>query len=456
MEASYTSPSAIVAALPYAVAVFSANGRLQQANEAFFDLMAQLDPTGGPAACDSLEHLGRCLGVGFDDTPTSFSHRVAGQRTTVQVTLTPMADGCRTFSAVDVSQQSLAERKAERSQKVALIALADLAENRDTDTGEHILRVARLTHEVTRRLLEQGHYLAEITDDFRRNVGLASILHDIGKVGTPDSILLKAGPLTPPERAEMELHAARGAAILRKASAMLAGSHQFRLAAEIAEHHHERWDGAGYPHRLKGQDIPLSARIVAAADVYDALASDRPYKTAWPQERVLDFFADQSGSHFDPLIAQALVDVVMARAHAHTIPWTEGMSVGNDSVDHDHRILLALVNQVSSPGTREDPIAIEFVLDELLGYTASHFSREEALMERIDYPELEEHRAIHQAMLNEVRQLQRRMVSFTPTLGDDLTRFLGDWLTRHILIEDQRYSPYLWDCGDASAERGDT
>jgi hemerythrin-like metal-binding protein len=125
------------------------------------------------------------------------------------------------------------------------------------------------------------------------------------------------------------------------------------------------------------------------------------------------------------------------------------MSVGHAMVDHDHRILLALVNQVASPGTREDPIAIEFVLDELLGYTASHFSREEALMAQIGYPELGEHHAIHETMLEEVRQLHRRLLSFTPNLGDDLTRFLGQWLTRHIQIEDQRYRPFLAH-GDAS------
>lgn len=338
---------------------------------------------------------------------------------------------------------SAAERKAERTQKVALIALADLAENRDTDTGEHILRVARLTHEITRHLAESRQCGGQLDGDFRRNVGLASILHDVGKVAVPDSILLKPGPLTPEERRQMETHTLRGAAVLRKAAAMLAGSVQFEMAAEIAEFHHERWDGNGYPHGLGGEGIPLSARIVAAADVYDALVSDRPYKKAWSETLALDHMQGQAGAHFDPLVTGALATMLEARSQARTIPWTVGMSVGDDKIDHDHRILLALVNQASSPGTSDDPIAIEFVLDELLGYTAQHFAREEALMDRIGFTDLAEHRHVHQQMLAEVRQLQQRLDASAPHVGEELTLFLGDWLTRHILVEDLRYAPLL-------------
>lgn len=338
---------------------------------------------------------------------------------------------------------SASERHAERTQKVALIALADLAENRDTDTGEHILRVARLTHEITRRLAEEGQCGGQLDGDFRRTVGLASILHDVGKVAVPDSILLKPGPLTPEERRQMETHTLRGAAVLRKAAAMLAGSVQFEMAAEIAEFHHERWDGKGYPHGLAGEEIPLAARIVAAADVYDALVSDRPYKKAWPEAQALDHMQGQAGAHFDPRVTAALAAVLDARSQARTIPWTNGMAVGDDMIDHDHRILLALVNQAASPGTSEDPIAIEFVLDELLGYTAQHFAREEALIERIGFPDLAEHRRVHQQMLAEVRQLQQRLDASAPHVGEELAQFLGEWLTRHILVEDLRYAPFL-------------
>lgn len=431
----------VIAALPYAAAIYTADRTLRQANDLFWQAMAPVTPGDVHEVCASLDELASHLGLDLSQVPAN--PQVFGARAVVQLSLAAFPGGGWVLTAMDVTQHAIAERKAERSQKIALIALADLAENRDTDTGEHILRVARLTHEITRWLYENGHYRDQLTEEFRRNVGLASILHDVGKVAIPDSILLKAGPLTAEERAEMEHHAVRGAAILRKATTMLAGSAQFELAMEIAEHHHERWDGAGYPHRLKGEAIPLSARIVAAADVFDALNSERPYKKPWPLEKVMALFAEEAGHHFDPRVVEALAQVVDRRADAHTIPWTAAMSVGHAMVDHDHRILLALVNQVASPGTREDPIAIEFILDELLGYTASHFAREEALMDHIDYPELAEHRAVHQAMLEEVRQLHSRLISFTPSLSDDLAAFLGDWLTRHILIEDHRYRPYL-------------
>ncbi|WP_109120664.1 bacteriohemerythrin [Azospirillum sp. TSO22-1] len=334
-------------------------------------------------------------------------------------------------------------RRAERSQKIALVALADLAEHRDNETGKHVLRVARLTHEIARRLWTRGRCPGEINDEFLRYVGVASILHDVGKVSIPDAVLLKPGPLTAGERVVMETHAAAGAAILHKANAMLAGSAQFRHAAIIAAHHHERWDGTGYPAGLAGEAIPLAARIVAAADVYDALSSRRPYKAPWPSERVLAHMRGQAGRHFDPAVVEALLEVVEARAAARTIEWTAEMETGIPVIDGDHRMLLALVNQIADPDNQGDRTAVEFVLDELVGYAAVHFAREEELLARAGYPDLEEHRRVHRTLLEETRDLQRRMVAFTPGLGNELHRFLGHWLTSHILGEDQTYVPYL-------------
>lgn len=241
----------------------------------------------------------------------------------------------------------------------------------------------------------------------------------------------------------METHAAGGAAILRKAEAMLAGSVQFGIAASIAEHHHERWDGAGYPHGLAGEAIPLAARIVGAVDVYDALSSHRPYKDPWPPDRVAAYLREESGRHFDPLVVDALLEVVEARAGARTIAWTADMETGIPAIDSDHRVLLALVNQIAYEDNKGDRTAVEFVLDELLGYSALHFAREEALLERCGYPDLDHHRRIHKALLDQVRGLQRRMVAFTQGLGEELHRFLGDWLTSHILGEDMAYVPYV-------------
>lgn len=341
-----------------------------------------------------------------------------------------------------------AEWKVERSQKVAVIALADMAEHRDRNTGEHVLRVARLTHEMARNLQAAGRH-PELDETFLRYVGTASILHDVGKIGVPDSILLKPGPLSDAERQQMQQHTVEGGGILKKAEALLTGSRQFRLAAEIAVHHHERWDGQGYPHGLAGEGIPLAARIVSVADVFDALCAERPYKAPWPREKVIAYMLENAGRQFDPLIVDALVEVLEARRLARNIPWETKMVIGHPMVDHDHRVLLDLVNQVASPFTRRDPIALEFVLDELLSYTAWHFAREEALMEAAGYPQLTGHREVHAHMIGEVRGLHSRLMMTSEGLGDELQRFLERWLIQHIMGEDRRYIPFV--CPAASS-----
>lgn len=336
-----------------------------------------------------------------------------------------------------------AEWQIGRSQKVAVIALANLAEHRDRSTGEHVLRVARLTHEMVRHLEAQGGRIKGLDEVFTRHVGTASILHDIGKIGISDSILHKPGPLTPEERLTMERHTTDGGALLHQVGALLAGSRQFELAAEIAVHHHERWDGQGYPHRLVGEAIPLAARIVSVADVFDALTSDRPYKKAWPREQALAYILAQAGSQFDPQVTAALAAVLEARAQASRIAWQPAMVIGHPLIDYDHRTLLELVNQIAIPATRQDPIALEFVLDELLSYTAYHFAREEALMAASGYPHQAEHQEVHARMINEVRQLQGRLMHPSAGLGDELQDFLERWLIQHIMGEDRRYIPYV-------------
>jgi putative two-component system response regulator len=168
------------------------------------------------------------------------------------------------------------------------------AEHRDTDTGDHIARVAGYVGVIAQNL---GFEPADI-----QILKLASTMHDVGKIGVPDSILLKRGALSAEERAEMEKHAERGRRILEGST-----SDVVRLAAEIAESHHERWDGTGYPKGLKGEAIPLAGRIVAVADVFDALVSERPYKQAWPLDRARAFVAEQAGLHFDPRCVEAFL-----------------------------------------------------------------------------------------------------------------------------------------------------
>lgn len=176
-----------------------------------------------------------------------------------------------------------------------ILRLSRASEYRDSDTGAHVLRMARTCREIAEAMGLPAQYCREIY--------LAAPMHDVGKIAVPDSILRKPGPLSSDERSEMEQHVSIGAAILSGSESRL-----IRLAAEIAESHHERWNGTGYPGGLRGAEIPIAGRIAAVADVFDALISARPYKKAWPIERAAAYIVDNAGVLFDPAVAKAFQD----------------------------------------------------------------------------------------------------------------------------------------------------
>lgn len=190
----------------------------------------------------------------------------------------------------------------------SILALATLAEARDEDTGEHLDRMKVYAKTITELLYNKGDYVEEIDFEFLENIERFSPLHDIGKVGIPDSILLKPGKLTKEEFEIMKEHTTYGAKVLRIAEENIAkyDKHLFGMGIEIAESHQEKWDGSGYPYGKKGLEIPLSARIVAVADVFDALTSKRPYKKAFSFEESFDIILSESGTHFDPVIVTCL------------------------------------------------------------------------------------------------------------------------------------------------------
>ena len=196
------------------------------------------------------------------------------------------------------------------SHEATVVALADLAEHRDETTGNHILRVQRLTEAVAHRLRASGHFADELTDSFLSMVGTAAILHDVGKVATPDHILLKPGRHDDEERRIMQKHAAQGQAVLARAAKMVDGDSYLSFGAQIAGGHHECFDGSGYPSGLRANQIPLAAKIVAVVDVFDALVHRRPYKQPWPINEALTFIRDRAGSQFDPYVVKAFLDVV--------------------------------------------------------------------------------------------------------------------------------------------------
>jgi putative two-component system response regulator len=175
-----------------------------------------------------------------------------------------------------------------------VILLMKAAEHRDTETGNHVARVAEYVTMIAQELGFPPETVEQLS--------LASTMHDVGKISVPDAILLKPGRLSEAERREMEEHAERGRRILEGSSSPLV-----QLAAEIAATHHEHWDGSGYPAGLKGAAIPIAGRIVAVADVYDALTSERPYKTAWSHAEALAHIKAQAGHHFDPTCVEAFL-----------------------------------------------------------------------------------------------------------------------------------------------------
>ncbi|QGZ40741.1 response regulator RpfG family c-di-GMP phosphodiesterase [Pseudoduganella flava] len=197
-----------------------------------------------------------------------------------------------------------------KAQEATVVALADLAEFRDGGTGGHVKRVQQLSCALAARLKERGAYPDQLTPELLDMIGLASILHDVGKVATPDHILLKPGPHDDEERARMRAHADVGRGVLERAAAMVDGVSYLTYGAEIAGGHHEHWDGNGYPNGLKGEEIPLSARIVAVVDVYDSLLHERIYKEAWPRDAALAYIRERSGKQFDPEVVLALDDIV--------------------------------------------------------------------------------------------------------------------------------------------------
>jgi len=185
--------------------------------------------------------------------------------------------------------------------------LANLIESRDTETGEHILRTKEYVRMLAEDARKDGVYSNILTDHFIFLLQTLAPLHDIGKIIVPDHILKKPGKLTDEEREEMKKHAEAGGRIVREVLSGIADDESISFAYDIATYHHERWNGTGYPTGLKGSAIPLSARIMAVADVFDALISARCYKKAMPFEQAVEEMGKESGTHFDPALIEVLL-----------------------------------------------------------------------------------------------------------------------------------------------------
>jgi HD-GYP domain-containing protein (c-di-GMP phosphodiesterase class II) len=202
----------------------------------------------------------------------------------------------------------LANQNTIKTEKQFLETLNSLAKARDGETGNHIIRTQHYVKLLAQRLQSSGAYLEQISDEYIEALFSSAPLHDIGKIGIPDSILLKQGPLTDEEWTIMKNHAFIGESVMDSAKMDIgAGSKVVEIAIKIAGGHHEKWDGSGYPRGLSGQYIPLEARIMALADMYDALVTERPYKKAWTHEKALAEIMSKSGNHFDPVVVDAFI-----------------------------------------------------------------------------------------------------------------------------------------------------
>ena len=199
-------------------------------------------------------------------------------------------------------------KEISEAQMETIFAMAKLAEARDEDTGNHLKRIQLYCRLLAVKLSMHTKFKDRINAEFIENLQKASPLHDIGKVGIKDAILLKPGKLTPEEFEEMKKHTTIGSKTLEEVNQKYPGNNFIKTGIEIARSHHEKMDGSGYPQGLSGEEIPLSAQIMALVDVYDALRSKRVYKEAYSSEKTREIITQGSGTQFDPLIVETFLE----------------------------------------------------------------------------------------------------------------------------------------------------
>ncbi|MEE0960106.1 MAG: HD domain-containing protein, partial [Lachnospiraceae bacterium] len=200
-------------------------------------------------------------------------------------------------------------KKISKIQERFIVSFANMIELRDDVTGQHVKRTSRYVRIIANALKKRNIYPGIITDEFVDAICKAAPLHDIGKIAISDSILRKPGKLTEEEFEIIKTHPKVGGDMLREALKIDDADEYLTYAYEMAMYHHEKWNGTGYPEGLKGNEIPLSARIMAIADVFDALTSKRSYKDKISDDRAFEIIEQSSGSHFDPILVNVFVDI---------------------------------------------------------------------------------------------------------------------------------------------------
>lgn len=260
-------------------------------------------------ALTEAQDVGRGLQLGACDYLTKpIDPIVLSARVRTQLQAKQARDWMTDRNAALESEVAKRMKENDLTQRVSIHALAHLAETRDPETGSHILRTQGYVSELAIGLRRHSRFATALNDRFIQLLSLSAPLHDIGKVGIPDHILLKPGKLTPEECAVMQTHAKLGSDAIEQAERDIEMPLEFlSVAKEIAHWHHEKWDGSGYPDALAGDAIPVAARLMALADVFDALISARVYKPAMPYRVARDIIAADRGKHFDPDVVDAFL-----------------------------------------------------------------------------------------------------------------------------------------------------
>lgn len=267
------------------------------------------------SAVTEMETIARCIAQGADD----YLHKPFNP-VLLKARVYSSLERKRVYDQEQVRQMLMLEEKEAlehrldghlvelaAAQQAAIFAMSKLAESKDPETGAHLERMREYCRVLSRELAARPRYGALIDEAFIDTIYAASPLHDIGKVGVPDQILLKPGKLDAGEWRQMQTHTLIGGSTLRAVDAEYPGNEFIQMGIAIAECHHEKWDGSGYPKGLSGEQIPLAARILALGDVYDALTSRRCYKEAFSHEQSRGILLEQSGRHFDPEVVEAFL-----------------------------------------------------------------------------------------------------------------------------------------------------
>ena len=342
------------------------------------------------------------------------------------------------------------EVELEEARTDAIRRLGAASEYRDNETGMHVMRMTHYASAIAKAL--------GLPEDVREILAICAPMHDVGKIGISDAILLKPDRLTVDEYEVMKTHTDIGKKLL------IGDDELISAARDIAAHHHERWDGNGYPCGLKGQEIPILARICAIADVFDALTSVRPYKRPWTFEEAIDYVHKESGTYFDPDVVEAFDralpeisrirelyrdDIIdpnqiiefaqVVSREGSWVAWDASLSVGIDVIDEHHRYLFDLTNDLfdvvkAKRGARE----VARILKALDQYAKVHFRAEERMMDHYGYSALDRQQHQHGNFEDKLKEFYDELHHNPLTAPFDVLIYLRDWLIHHIRDEDAK------------------